>query len=322
MSKHTLLISVALVGFVALHPAIAKPSLYIIGSVPNSISTNIFGVNDKGIATGSWLDTSGVEHGYVGSPSGSGYTIFDDPNEPRPGTEPRGISDGGYICGFGSSSTNKTASYVTWERDNNGTITEVTKGGTVLNSLCQGLNTREEFAGSYVNSSLATLGYLGRNAKYAKGVALSGITNTGVAARGVDNAGDVVGWYADTNGVQHGFLLSGGTASTIDVPGAADTELEGINNKGQISGQSKAPSGRIRGFIYTISTKAFKEIKVPGSYSFVQAWGINDKGQVAVGSDGGYYVYCPSSNDCTFPGKRVANQAAQKSTYRPQPLLP
>ncbi len=92
------MISAAVVALMA-GPAAAKSELYQITNVPNSTSTNIFGINDSGIATGSWLDSSGVEHGYVGPPDGSNYTTFDDPNEPGPGTEPRAINDNGYITG-------------------------------------------------------------------------------------------------------------------------------------------------------------------------------------------------------------------------------
>jgi len=38
---------------------------------------------------------------------------------------------------------------------------------------------------------------------------------TGVTARG-----EIVGFYADSGGLQHGFLLSGTRVRTIDVPGA------------------------------------------------------------------------------------------------------
>jgi len=309
------MISTALASLLVAAPA--RSELYQIANVPNSTSTNIFGVNDSGIATGSWLDEDGVEHGYVGRPDGSDYTTFDDPNEPGPGTEPRGISDKGYICGFGDSSSGSVDTYVTWERNPKNTVTEITRKGTVLNYFCQGFNGRNEFAGSYANASLGVVAYLGQNEKFKKSVTLKNISNTAVGARGIDDAGDVVGWYYDTRGVQNGFLLSGGRAFTIAFPGANYTVLEGINNKHQIAGQYQDTSGVLHGFIYDISAKTFREIKVPGAVSFVQAWGINDMGQVAIGSDVGYYVYCPSSKNC-FGG----NNSFKHPTWKLQPLLP
>lgn len=311
MSKHTLMISAALVGLMAAAPAIAKSELYQITPVSGSTETNIFGVNDSGIATGSWIDASSVEHGYVGPPDGSNYTTFDDPNEPGPGTEPRAINDNGYIAGFGNNSSGSTTSDVPWERVPSGTITEVTKGGTLLNYLVQGLNKSNVFAGGYVNSKSVDVGYEGRNAVYKKNIKIGGIKNSGNAGRAIDDAGDTVGWYLDSSGLQHGLYITGGKPSTIDYTGAVYTVLEGINNKGQISGYYEDSSGILHGFVYTIATQAFKPIKVTGSTSFVQAWEINDMGQVGIGSDAGYYIYCPSAKNCSFGGKRASVPVAQ-----------
>src|SRR6185369_14121025 len=44
------------------------------------------------------------------------------------------------------------------------------------------------------------------------------------SAQGINPAGDIVGSYTDAAGIQHGFLLSRGEFTTIDVPG----ELMGV----------------------------------------------------------------------------------------------
>jgi len=188
----------------------------------------------------------------------------------------------------------------------------------MLNNLVQGVNNKKnEFTGSYYNTSLNVVGYVGKSAAFAKGIKLKGIANAGVAGRGIDAAGDIVGWYLDSGGVEHGFLLTGGNASTIDYSGAAYTVLEGINDKGAISGYYDDTSGIIHGFTYDIATKTFHEIKVPGARSFVQAWGINNKGWVAIASDAGSYVYCPSDKDCVATGS-----AYRRPLQKLHPLLP
>ena len=48
--------------------------------------------------------------------------------------------------------------------------------------------------------------------------------------------GTIVGGYVDAAGVSHGFILSGGQYTTLDFPGAAGTQLTGINPSGEISG--------------------------------------------------------------------------------------
>src|SRR5215468_8208510 len=56
-------------------------------------------------------------------------------------------------------------------------------------------------------------------------------------ASGINDAGQIVGWYTTGVGGYHGFLLDvDGSYTTIDVPGAIATYAEGINAAGQIVG--------------------------------------------------------------------------------------
>src|SRR5947209_9923000 len=49
------------------------------------------------------------------------------------------------------------------------------------------------------------------------------LTNSGVAGRAIDSVGDVGGWYYDSSFLQHGFIIVGGTATSIDYPNAVYT---------------------------------------------------------------------------------------------------
>jgi hypothetical protein len=67
-------------------------------------------------------------------------------------------------------------------------------------------------------------------------------------AFGINPAGEIVGTYTDAVGGQHGFLLSGGHFTTIDVPGSLvgatgtlPTLARGINPTGEIVGSFTAP---------------------------------------------------------------------------------
>src|SRR5260221_11799209 len=58
----------------------------------------------------------------------------------------------------------------------------------------------------------------------------------GTLASGINDTGQIVGTYADASGV-HGFLLSGGSYTTLDAPLAPQyTISQGINGPGQIVG--------------------------------------------------------------------------------------
>ena len=307
MSRKALMISAALVGLAA--PAFAQSSLYQLPMVTGSTETIAFGVTDNLTITGFWLNSSSIEQGFVGPADGTNYTVFND--DPTGGTQPRGINKKGYITGIDDVGSGNPVDYIPYERNPAGTITDVTMNGSPLNYLVQGIDKKGTFAGSYEDPSGNILGYTGKNAQYKKGITLAGITTTAVAGRGINDQGDIVGWYADANGVQHGFLLSGKKATTIDDPGGA-TNLEGINNKGEISGLYTDTSGNRHGFTYEIKSKKFTELTVPNS-TYVEVWGLNDKGVVAIDGENTSgvfvgYLYCPKATDCPGGGAKVAQQ--------------
>ncbi len=321
MSRKALMISAAFVGLVAAAPAMAKgAALYPLPLVNGSTETIAFGVTNNQTITGYSLNSSGIEIGFVGPADGSNYTSFND--DPTGGTQPRGINRKGYITGIDNVASGTPADYVPYERSPDGTITDVTMDGTPLNYLIQGINKKGVFSGSYEDASGNIFGYTGRNAQYKQGITLPGITTTAVAGRGIDDKGDTVGWYADASGVQHGFLLSGGTATTIDDPGGI-TNLEGINNKGEISGLYTDTSGSRHGFTYDIKSKAFTELTIPNQ-TYVEVWGINDRGVVALDGtnpSGVFigYLYCPKTNDC--PKGAVAVEPRRAPILHHVPIL-
>jgi len=72
-------------------------------------------------------------------------------------------------------------------------------------------------------------------------------------AYGINDAGQVVGYYFDGNNHEHGFLYSGGIYITLDDPLATNgTNALGINNAGQIVGQYQIGTVT-HGFLLTIS---------------------------------------------------------------------
>jgi probable HAF family extracellular repeat protein len=54
------------------------------------------------------------------------------------------------------------------------------------------------------------------------------------SARGINTAGEIVGYFRDAGGHYHGFVRAAtGAFTTVDIPGAIDTVLNGINDAGQ-----------------------------------------------------------------------------------------
>ena len=102
-------------------------------------------------------------------------------------------------------------------------------------------------------------------------------------AEGINDAGQIDGFYYDSGAAQHGFLLTGGGYVPIDVPGAASTQANGINNAGTIVGYSTTGGGATTGFERTLGG-SFSGVIVPASTG-TNAWGINGAGTVS-----GYYI--------------------------------
>jgi len=93
----------------------------------------------------------------------------------------------------------------------------------------------------------------------------------------INDTGQIVGYFQDTNGA-HGFLLSGGSFTSIDAPGSNLTFANSINNAGQIVGNFFDFSAfRGRGFL--LSGGSFTTIDVPGS-SDTRCHGINNAGKI------------------------------------------
>jgi uncharacterized membrane protein len=97
---------------------------------------------------------------------------------------------------------------------------------------------------------------------------------------GINNAGTIAGFYYQ-NGY-HGFIkTAGGSYTTIDVPGATDTFIYGINANGRIVGGYGDPAvyASGQGFIYDNETYTFPFNVLPISDGSYPA-GINLAGQI------------------------------------------
>ena len=78
---------------------------------------------------------------------------------------------------------------------------------------------------------------------------------SGTFATGI-SGGNIVGWYVDGSGYNHGFLYNGSTYTTLDDPnGVGSTYAQGIDGK-NIVGWYVDTNGYTHGFIYNGSTYA------------------------------------------------------------------
>jgi len=121
----------------------------------------------------------------------------------------------------------------------------------------------------------------------------------GTKALGISGAGGggstIVGEFTDSTGT-HGFLNTGGSFVTLDIPGASGTEAFGVNSAGDVVGVF-ANSAGTHGFVDTGGT--YMMLDAP-SASYTAAFGINGAGQIV-----GSYTANTRTHGFVYSGGRV-----------------
>jgi probable HAF family extracellular repeat protein len=118
-------------------------------------------------------------------------------------------------------------------------------------------------------------------------------------ALGINDVGDIVGYYYYSPTARHGFLYSNGQYTSIEYPNAAQTEAWAINDTGQIVGYYIDSNSNFFGFLY--SNGQYSQISL-GNNTFTVALGINDDGQI-VGyyqDSAGYHGFLDNTNTGTI----------------------
>lgn len=108
-------------------------------------------------------------------------------------------------------------------------------------------------------------------------------------AFGINDPGDVVGRFIGDDGFVHGFLLSGGTVTTLDFPGASDTYPFGISESGTIVGyfDSLDEGGNVLAYHgFTLTNGIFTQFDFPGAAD-TAITGINARGDLVGTWDSG-----------------------------------
>jgi hypothetical protein len=98
--------------------------------------------------------------------------------------------------------------------------------------------------------------------------------------RGINNPRTVVGDYVISDGTVHSFLLSGGTFTEYDLPGALQTNLLGINEPGDLTGTFDPGNGVFQAFIDRGGT--ITSYSVPGAVATL-AYEMNNNKKLTVG---------------------------------------
>lgn len=228
-------------------------------------------INAGGDDTGMYFDANSAYHGFVRAGATGAITEFDVPGAPtnigHRGTSPVSINTAGDITGMYADGSAVRHGFI---RAADGTFTtfDVSEAGTgpTLGTIPLSINSRGAVAGFYLDSNQLTHGFI----RSANGVVTApidapnasttgktkkGFNFSGTLVEAIDTAGDVVGVYADTNGINHGFVrAASGTISEFDVTGAGTTGLfpgtlpSSISSTGDVAGFYSDTNGVNHGF--------------------------------------------------------------------------
>ena len=255
--------------------------------IPGATSYFVAGINDEGLVAGTWLAADGSDVGFIRFPDGRISTPIVDPNDNSGVTVLRAINDEGVIAGFyGANASNGflltegnfrtvdfpgavstalrginnlgdvsgTYSVVDLNADEFG-FTIPRRGPAVSFKLPEpgatgfvvgGINDLRQLVGYYTDATSTLVGFLRQPSGRFERVIVPGAVSTQVFS--INDCGIVVGFYSDGS-TAHGFYGRPGNLHSFDLPGAAATFAQGINNEGRIVGRYATTDGVPHAFV-------------------------------------------------------------------------
>jgi hypothetical protein len=195
--------------------------------VPGGGSPSPQGIDDHGRIAGIYLDSDGIQTGFVRNRNGAFNKISLSPI----GTKARDVNDRGDVVGiYGEPAANELGYVVRgYVRDRNERTTTVAIPGAA-ETAPYAIDDRGRIAGSYLDAGVTpepdgsappgTLhGFVWDKGRVTR-LDVPGALLT--VALDLDDRGRVAGGYVDPTGMQHGFLYAKGTYTTIDAPRPLD----------------------------------------------------------------------------------------------------
>ena len=170
---------------------------------------------------------------------------------------------------------------------NSGSIEVITTfdyPGTGNRTLPQKINERGDVVGVFVDSNAVTRAFVRfSNGSFSAPIVDPNDTVGFTEGRGINNSRTVNGDYVGSDGNLHGFVLSSGTFTDFNFPGALQTTLLSINDRGDFTGDFDDGSGIFRAWVSVGGT--ITSFSVPGALSTF-AYEMTNSTQLVVG----YYI--------------------------------
>jgi uncharacterized membrane protein len=266
------IVALAVILFASTGTVVAGP-VYVVQSVQypgDPTFTQLLGINNAGTVAG-----------FHGAVTAQGFTLvlpgtFTIQNFPASATSMvTAINGAGRTAGIYVDTLGTTHGYTA----SGGVFSTVDQPGTLFNQAL-GINDANTTVG--YSSATDPAGMTGQTAYSQSGGTFTNINsllpaNVNSQAVGIDNAGDVVGFYMATAATSVGFRDAGGMISTLDPFGSTFTQALGISNTGEIVGFYIDAMGFQHG--YTDMGGLFNTFDPIASVS-TTINGVNDLGQI------------------------------------------
>jgi uncharacterized membrane protein len=202
--------------------------------VPNSTWTSFLHRSSLGVNVGYYSDPAFMTHGLVFS--GTNYVTVDYPGESI--TELTSINKDGTIIGFHQNPGSGTFSV------KNGIFTDINYPGS-SSTQATSINDKGVIVGTFYDPNDSTNhGFILRNGAYTRLDNPKADQENGTRLLDLNNSGGIVGWYY-VAGIGHSFIYKNGLFADIDPPNANYTLISGINDLGDVVGNTNLPSGYI-----------------------------------------------------------------------------
>ncbi len=280
--------------------ALALPTYTI-----TAISITVSDINNKGQVSGTGVNPQGKTHAFRYT-DGVGFEDLGVLSESVPGIEPRyvpldssngfAINDLGQVVGTSGSYGFRYTDGVGIE---NLTASYCNPSGGILDYSCRGRTFGINNFGQVIGDESGIDTVLHRRAvRYTDGrtkeiyFTVAAARDSFSFGRGINDAGQSVGYSMDTLDIKHAFRITDGFGMEYlgSLGGSIQSGGEyswgentsaafGINNKGQVTGQSSTASLRWHGFLYTDGV-GMQDLGVLQGDDTSEGLELNDNGQV------------------------------------------
>jgi probable HAF family extracellular repeat protein len=184
-------------------------------NVPGAGSTQAFGISNNGLVVGQAIESSG-DLGFTYDISTSQYDTFTLPGLPSGATfVPFGINNAGEVVGTYSSPSGEVSVFLYTPGSSSYTLLPQNPAAVIgffEGTFGVGIDDAGDLAGNYSVDGSLGLGFLpyvyldGTYANFNVNLPSADVYNSG--ADGINNLGDVVGYYSAPNGELQGFLAT------------------------------------------------------------------------------------------------------------------